>query len=76
MQRVRREDTVLVVKGKDRGRSGSVRKVIPDKKKVIITGINIVEAPHAPSRSAAAGRHHRARGPNRLGQRGSHLPGL
>ena len=41
MQRVRREDTVLVMKGKDRGRSGSVRKVIPDKKKVIMTGINI-----------------------------------
>jgi large subunit ribosomal protein L24 len=55
MQRVRREDTVLVVKGKDRGRSGSVRKVIPDKKKVIITGINIVK------------RHMRPRGPQQPG---------
>ncbi len=43
MQRVKREDTVLVTKGKDRGRSGSVRKVIPRDKKLIVTGINIVK---------------------------------
>jgi large subunit ribosomal protein L24 len=43
MQRVRREDTVLVMKGKDRGRSGSVRKVIPKDKKLIVTGINMVK---------------------------------
>ena len=55
MQRVRREDTVLVMKGKDRGRSGAVRKVIPKDKKVIVTGINVVK------------RHMRPRGPQRPG---------
>ena len=43
MERIRKEDTVLVMKGKDRGRSGAVRLVIPKKKRVIVTGINIVK---------------------------------
>ena len=28
MQRIRRDDTVLITKGKDRGRTGTVRKVL------------------------------------------------
>ena len=49
MQRVRREDTILVMKGKDRGRSGNVRKVIPEDKKVIVSGINMVKRHMRPS---------------------------
>ena len=55
MQRIRKEDTVLVLKGKDRGRSGSVRKVIPGDKKLIVTGVNVVK------------RHMRPRGPQQPG---------
>jgi len=43
MQRIRREDTVMVTKGKDRGRTGEVRKVIPEDSRVIVTGINMVK---------------------------------
>ena len=55
MQRIKREDSVLVMKGKDRGRSGGVRKVIPKEQKVIVTGVNVVK------------RHMRPRGPQRPG---------
>ncbi len=55
MQRVRKEDTVLVTKGKDRGRSGSVKIVIPKKNRVIVTGINVVK------------RHMKPRGPQQPG---------
>ncbi len=55
MQRVKREDTVLVKKGRERGRTGTVRKVIPDEQKVIITGVNIVK------------RHMKPRGPQQPG---------
>ena len=55
MQRIKREDSVLVMKGKDRGRSGAVRKVIPKEQKVIVTGVNVVK------------RHMRPRGPQRPG---------
>ena len=43
MHRVRRDDTVLVTKGKDRGRTGQVRKVIPKKNRLIVTGVNMVK---------------------------------
>ncbi len=55
MQRVKREDTVWVIKGKDRGRSGTVRKVIPKEQQVIVSGINVVK------------RHMRPRGPQQPG---------
>lgn len=55
MQRVKKEDTVLVTKGKDRGRSGSVKIVIPKKNRVIVTGINVVK------------RHMKPRGPQQPG---------
>lgn len=54
MQRVRREDTVLITKGKDRGRTGTVRKVLLNTNKtgkfsegqparLIVTGVNMVK---------------------------------
>ncbi len=55
MQRVRKEDTVIVTKGKYRGRSGPEKLVIPGKNRVIVTGINIVK------------RHMRPRGPQQPG---------
>ena len=55
MERIRKEDTVLVMKGKDRGRSGAVRLVIPKDKRVIVTGINMVK------------RHQRSTGPQKVG---------
>src|SRR5574341_928505 len=36
---------VIVGKGKGRGRTGPVRKVVPDKGKVVVTGIAVVK-PH------------------------------
>jgi large subunit ribosomal protein L24 len=55
MQRVRKEDTVFIAKGKDRGRTGTVRIVIPKEKRVIVSGINVVK------------RHMRPRGPQQPG---------
>jgi large subunit ribosomal protein L24 len=34
---------VFVTKGRDRGRTGQVRKVIPSDGRVIVTGVNIVK---------------------------------
>jgi len=43
VNKIKREDTVFVVRGKDRGRSGTVRKVIPKDQRLIVTGVNIVK---------------------------------
>jgi large subunit ribosomal protein L24 len=54
--RIRRDDEVLVISGKDRGKSGRVLRVDPKKEKVFVEGLNIVK------------RHQRARpGTNEVG---------
>jgi large subunit ribosomal protein L24 len=41
--KIRRDDTVRVIAGKDRGRTGRVKSVDPKKQKVYVEGINIVK---------------------------------
>jgi large subunit ribosomal protein L24 len=41
--RIRRDDTVRVIAGKDRGRTGRVLRVDPAKQKVYVEGANIVK---------------------------------
>ena len=41
--RVKRDDTVEVIAGKDRGRRGPVRQVLTKKNRVIVTGVNMVK---------------------------------
>lgn len=43
MQKIRRDDTVQVMSGKDRGRQGQVRQVFPREQRVIVQGINMVK---------------------------------
>jgi len=40
--RIRRDDTVLVITGKDRGKRGKVQRVIPEKNKLVVEGVNII----------------------------------
>jgi len=48
---VRKNDSVMVIAGKERGKTGKVLRVIPKKSRVIIERVNMVK------------RHTRARGP-------------
>ena len=41
--KIRRNDQVQVLTGKDRGRRGPVRSVIPDKQRAVVTGINMIK---------------------------------
>lgn len=40
---VKRDDTVLVITGKDKGKRGRVREIHPTDGKVVIEGVNIVK---------------------------------
>ncbi len=46
--RIRKDDTVVVISGKDRGKKGKVRVASPSKEQIIVEGINIVKK-HAKS---------------------------
>ena len=41
--RVAKDDTVVVIAGDDRGKTGKVLKVFPDKKRIIVEGINFIK---------------------------------
>lgn len=43
MLKIRKNDIVLVIAGKDKGKSGKVLKVFPLKNKVIVEGISMVK---------------------------------
>ena len=40
---VRKNDNVLVMTGKDRGKRGRVLKVLPAKNRVIVEGVNVIK---------------------------------
>ena len=47
--KIRRNDMVMVVKGKDSGKTGRVLRVFTDKKRVTIEGVNIIKKHVKPS---------------------------
>ena len=55
--KIRRDDEVVVISGKDRGKMGKVLRVEPAKQRVYVEGLNIVKRhqrplPNAPQREA------------------------
>ena len=40
---VRKNDNVLVITGKDRGKRGRVLKVVPDNNRLIVEGVNVIK---------------------------------
>ena len=46
--KIRRGDDVLVIAGKDRGRTGRVLGVIPEKNRVVVEGVNVVTKHYKP----------------------------
>lgn len=47
--RIRRDDEVIVISGKDRGKTGKVLRVDPAKEKVFVEGLNIVKRHQRPT---------------------------
>jgi large subunit ribosomal protein L24 len=50
--KIRKNDAVLVISGKDKGKKGKVRYAFPDKGQVIVEGINMIKR-HTKARAAA-----------------------
>lgn len=47
--RIRTDDQVLVTAGKDKGKSGRVTRVDPQKRKVVVEGLNMVKRHQRPT---------------------------
>ncbi len=48
---VRRNDTVIVIAGKDRGKRGRVLKLLPERNRVVVEGANIIKRHTRPNPS-------------------------
>ena len=46
---IKKNDTVIVLAGKDKGKKGKVQKVLVDDQRVIVEGINMVSKSQKPS---------------------------
>lgn len=53
--KIKRGDTVLIIKGKDKGKSGKVIKVFPKENRIIVEGLNLVRKHLKPKRAGEKG---------------------
>jgi len=53
--KIKKGDKVIVITGKDKGKTGEVIKAMPKESKVIVAGINLVKRHQKPSQENAGG---------------------
>ncbi len=53
--KIKKGDTVIVLTGKDKGRKGTVQKVLPEDNRVVVQGVNIVHRHTRPSQANPQG---------------------
>jgi large subunit ribosomal protein L24 len=53
--RIKKGDRVRVLQGKDRGKQGSVTRVLPREGKVIVDGVNVAKKHQKPTRATMQG---------------------
>lgn len=53
--KIKKGDQVVVLTGKDKGKSGEVVRVIRDERRVVVSGVNVVKRHVRPSRVSAGG---------------------
>lgn len=54
MLKIRKDDTVVVVTGRDKGKSGKVIKVLPKEGRVVVEGVNVAKR-HTRARPGQSG---------------------
>ncbi len=53
--KVKKGDQVIVISGRDKGKKGEVLKSLPEKNRVIVSGVNTVKKHEKPTQSSAGG---------------------
>jgi len=53
--KIKKNDTVLIISGKDRGRKGKVLKVFPKENRILVAGINLRKKHQRPKREGEKG---------------------
>jgi large subunit ribosomal protein L24 len=53
--RIKKGDNVMVITGKDKGKTGEVLNILPAQQKVVVRGVNIIKRHTKPSQTAPGG---------------------
>ena len=53
--RIKKGNNVMVITGKDKGKTGEVLNVLPAQQKVVVRGVNIIKRHTKPSQTAPGG---------------------
>ena len=53
--KIKKGDNVMVMTGKDKGKTGEVLRVLPAKERLLVRGVNIVKRHTKPSQTAPGG---------------------
>ncbi len=53
--KIKKGDKVIVITGKDKGKTGEVTKAMPKENKVIVSGVNMVKRHQKPTQENAGG---------------------
>lgn len=61
--RIKKGDTVYVISGKDKGKTGTVVRVIPENGTVVVQGINMVTKHQKPTQRAPEGKRFQKEAP-------------
>ncbi|PKP91678.1 MAG: 50S ribosomal protein L24 [Alphaproteobacteria bacterium HGW-Alphaproteobacteria-16] len=61
--RIKKGDTVIVLSGKDKGKTGEVTKAMPKDEKVLVSGVNIAVRHRKPTQTNPQGGLERAEAP-------------
>jgi len=52
---VKKDDMVMIVAGKDKGKSGKVLRVLPEKERVLVENLNLIKRHTRPSQANSEG---------------------
>ncbi|MAV64140.1 MAG: 50S ribosomal protein L24 [Candidatus Marinimicrobia bacterium] len=53
--RIKKDDTVQIITGKDKGKTGRVIKVLPSRSRIVVEGLNMVSKHQRPSQENQQG---------------------
>ena len=57
MLKLKKKDTIIVLAGKDKGKKGEIKEIIPTNRKVVVMGINIVSKRKKTTKAKPGGIH-------------------
>ena len=63
MAKIKKGDTVVILSGKDKGKTGEVTKSLPKDDKVVVAGVNVITRHRKPSQTNPQGGLERAEAP-------------